>query len=431
MTTLALIPMLGMAGLVADLGYMHFINMAAQAAAEAAAKATVVAVHSSYGASIYSCTGAIVCTATPGNCDTAASGTAVYDGCLYAQQNGFRSAGNQNVTYEANVSSTPPTAPGSGTASYWVTFQVAQTVPQLFSAVLGKTSGLVAARSTAALVGGTDCIYALNNSAPDAISVSGSANLVSSCGLYDNSNNNCALYSNGSTIVSATEYDVVGHTCTNPLTPAPNTGVAPVSDPLSGLVPPASPTYNCNYTNYTAPSNGSTVTLSPGVYCGGINVKNNTYVLTAGTYILAGGGLTTQDSNSHLTGTGVMFYNTFGNTSSGYESYSPIGINANSTVNLSAPNSGTYAGILFFEDHNAPASSDTYGGGASAVYQGTIYAPHAAITMYGNASSSSGGAQYTLLIADTISLVGTTSLNNNYSSLPNDASPIQKVVVLE
>jgi hypothetical protein len=39
-------------------------------------------------------------------------------------------------------------------------------------------------------------------------------------------------------------------------------------------------------------------------------------------------------------------------------------------------------------------------------------------------------AKYTLVVADTFSLVGTPSFNDDYSMLPN-GSPIQKVVVVE
>lgn len=122
-----------------------------------------------------------------------------------------------------------------------------------------------------------------------------------------------------------------------------------------------------------------------------------------------------------------MFYNTFGSTDQGNFSYSPISIAANSNVSLKAPTSGTYAGMLFFEDRSAPASSDTYGGGSNAIYEGTIYAMKAAITMYGN---SALGAKYTLLVADTISLVGNTNFNDDYSSLPQ-GSPIQRTVLVE
>ncbi len=163
------------------------------------------------------------------------------------------------------------------------------------------------------------------------------------------------------------------------------------------------------------------------MYCGGINVGNRTYTLTTGTYILVGGGLTTQSTNSTLIGNGVTIYNTFGaTTNEGTFTYSPIRLSGNSSVTLTAPNTGTYAGILIFEDRSAPASYDTYGGGSTAVYQGVIYALHAAVTMYGNSSN----AQYTMLVADTISLVGATSLNSNYSLLPN-GSPIQQVAIME
>jgi len=42
MVTFALIPMFGIMGLVVDFGYMHFVKMSAQTAAEAAAQATEV-----------------------------------------------------------------------------------------------------------------------------------------------------------------------------------------------------------------------------------------------------------------------------------------------------------------------------------------------------------------------------------------------------
>jgi hypothetical protein len=210
------------------------------------------------------------------------------------------------------------------------------------------------------------------------------------------------------------------------LTPAPDTGVSPTTDPLANLPVPASAPYTCDHIGTFSP--GVDTTLSPGVYCGGIHVPNATYTLSPGTYILVGGGLSTQSANSHLVGAGVMFYNTFGaTTNSPPYSYSGIQIAANSTVSLIAPTTGTYAGMLFFEDRNSPPTSDNYGGGSTAVYQGIIYAKNAAVTMFGNSSISTA---YTMLVADTISLQGTTGFNNNYSSLPN-GSPIQQTVMVE
>ncbi len=430
LTTLALIPMIGFFGLVTDVGYMHYVKMSAQTAAEAAAQAAIIDFHATVGGSNPACGGAIACSASaPTACpaNVTSPENSIQHGCMYAQQHGFYSTGNQSVTYQADVGSVPPTASGTSTASYWVTFRVSQKVPQMFSAILGNPTGLVVARSTAALIGASDCIYALNPSVSGAVSVGGSANLTSSCGIFVNSNNASALGTNGGGTISAPEYDVVGGVSTHyTLTPAANTGVSPQSDPLASLPAPATAPYTCDYKNYHA-SNWSNPTLNPGVYCGGINVGNNTYTLNPGMYILVGGGLSTQSSNSQIIGDGVTFYNTFGSTNQGNQTYSPISIAANSNVSLKAPHTGTYAGILFFEDRSAPASSDTYGGGSSAVYEGVIYAKNAAITMYGNSSVNS---KYTMVVADTISLVGTTAFNNDYSALPN-GSPIQRTVLVE
>ncbi len=56
-----------------------------------------------------------------------------------------------------------------------------------------------------------------------------------------------------------------------------------------------------------------------------------------------------------------------------------------------------------------------------------VYAKNAAITMYGNSSVS---AQYTIVVADTIKLVGTTGFSDNYSSLTG-GSPIKRVSLVE
>ena len=419
--TLALVPVFGMIGLVTDMGYMHFVMMTAQTAAEVAAQAAIIDMHATVGGAVLSCatvTCASTATACPTNITTPTN--SIQRGCMYAQHHGFTGV-NQSVTYQAGVAGTPPTATGIGPATYWVTYRAIQKVPTMFSAILGNTSSMVVARSSAAIIGSSDCIYALSPIGTG-FAISGSASVTSACGVYVDSTNSSALTTGGSSSLSAPDYDVAGNVSVHtPLSPNPNLGVAQMSDPLASLPVPASAPYICGHINYSAP-NFSNPTLNPGVYCGGINVGNNSYTLNPGTYILVGGGLSTQSTNSSMSGTGVMFYNTYNST----YSYAPISLAANSTVSLKAPTSGTYAGILIFEDRTAPASSDTYGGGSTAVYEGTIYAKNAAITMSGN----SGIAAYTLLVAATISMVGNTQFNNDYTTLPG-GSPIQKIAMVE
>jgi hypothetical protein len=47
--------------------------------------------------------------------------------------------------------------------------------------------------------------------------------------------------------------------------------------------------------------------------------------------------------------------------------------------------------------------------------------------MYGNSSIDS---KYTIVVADKINLVGTTTFNNDYSLLPT-GSPVQRIVLVE
>jgi hypothetical protein len=313
----------------------------------------------------------------------------------------------------------------------------------MFSALLGFPNGLVAARSTAVIIGANDCIYAMNPTASGAMNVAGSAELVSSCGLYVNSSSSTALTCNGhgsssSYAYDAPEYDIVGgNGCTydNLANATPNTDVAHVSDPLAGLSTPASPPYTCNHTGvYNVDVGGGNpdttpVPLSPGVYCGGINVKKGTATFGSGTYILVGGGLTTQNTNSHIDATaGVFIYNTSGTVNGVTYSFGGVNIVANSSARMSAMTTGPYAGILYFEDRNAPASTDTFSGGSSSTYEGTLYALKSEIDLYGNPNLSS--ASYTLVVADKFNLVGSSVFNNDYSKLPG-GSPLQQTALVE
>lgn len=200
----------------------------------------------------------------------------------------------------------------------------------------------------------------------------------------------------------------------------PSTSVAQMSDPFAALPPPTVPA-GCDYNNFQA--NG-TVTLNPGVYCGGIAIHNSNATMNPGTYILKGGGLSTQSANSHLTGDGVTIYNTYDAT----HSYGVLDIKATSTVSLTAPVTGTYAGVLIMEDRGITTGTytDNFGGGSSQSYTGIIYAPKSTMNYSGNASSSA----YTILVSYRLHMVGTSTINNDYSSLPT-GNPIKITALVE
>jgi len=152
--TLTIIPMVGLLGLVSDLGYMNYIKQSAQAAADSAVMAAIAEFHATVAGSNYTCTQTGVVCGSAYQCPTniTTPQNAVQTACLYAGQNGFQATGNQHVLVDSNIGSTPPpTASGLNSASWWITVRVSQKVSQLFSAVIGNYTGLVAARATAAV----------------------------------------------------------------------------------------------------------------------------------------------------------------------------------------------------------------------------------------------------------------------------------------
>lgn len=158
MVTLALIAMCGLMGLAVDLGWSFFVRKEARAAADAAAQAAVIDALSKLSGinGPYSCgQKGVACAPTPIPCGSATSNLQV--GCQYAGQNGFTDGGannRQTVTIWANMN--PPSFPPQPASNvtdvfYWVKVRITQTVPQLFSAVLGNAEGTVSAEATAAI----------------------------------------------------------------------------------------------------------------------------------------------------------------------------------------------------------------------------------------------------------------------------------------
>lgn len=165
MVTVALIAMFGLLGLAVDLGWEFYVHKTARAAADSAALAAVRQARASAQgtAGPYTCmTAGFMCQPVPINCSSASGNLAT--GCQFAAANGFPDGGldgRQTLSIESNVgtpgcagTSPPnciPSAPGIA-ALYWVRVVATETVPQLFSGILGNTTGTVSAEATAAIV---------------------------------------------------------------------------------------------------------------------------------------------------------------------------------------------------------------------------------------------------------------------------------------
>lgn len=212
MVTLVLIGMCGLIGLAVDLGWAYFTKKSAQAAADSAAMAAAEAALNNLPAvGPYNCTQA-TCTTGPVSCDSVAAGTNLEVGCRYAAMNGFSAKGRdgrQNVMIEAGTTSPPPTAPGVQT-HYWVTVRTYEAIPQLFSSILGNTTGAASARATAAIANSTGIgSLILLNRQDDCIPMEGGSQLSCGVDLLVNANNNQGMYAlqaDGGILMASTNY---------------------------------------------------------------------------------------------------------------------------------------------------------------------------------------------------------------------------------
>src|ERR1017187_5278861 len=294
---------------------------------------------------------------------------------------------------------------------------VSQNVGPFFMQLLGFTSVNVRARAVARQGSGTNCLYALDPSAASAFSASGGATVNIAGGVMVDSSSATALVASGGTHVTAASFTVVGNYSVGggaSVTPAPAAHASPTSDPLAYVTPPAAGGA-CLQTNYSI-GNGKTTTLNPGVYCNGITLNGGaTVTMNPGTYVLRGGGLTVSNGAT-LNGTGVTFYNSQG---SGY-TYGAISLLGGVAVQLTAPTTGSLAGILFFQDRSVAAGpQNTFSNGSASKFDGALYFPTTALSYTGGAAGL-----YTIIVAKTVSFSGGITLKNDYSSLPG-GSPVK------
>ncbi|HEY3841089.1 MAG TPA: hypothetical protein VGL72_31175, partial [Bryobacteraceae bacterium] len=216
------------------------------------------------------------------------------------------------------------------------------------------------------------------------------------------------IYCNGCGCKTDAYYGTQNPSNTNQCSP-PTYGSA-VADPLASV--PAPSYSGCNQTNYSWSNLSPAQTLNPGVYCGGIKIGGGNVTFNPGTYILNGGGLTIQGSNTTVSGTGGVF---FYNTSSGYTAGALL-MSGQPTVNIKSPSSGPYQGLFFMQDHNVcPSSSHAVNGNTNIKINGTIYAHctqtggnYVAQNLLYTGESTSG--YYSAMVVDTLHINGMSNL---------------------
>jgi len=240
------------------------------------------------------------------------------------------------------------------------------------------------------------------------------------------------------------------------LSPYPPQTIVPPSDPLSSVPAPPAQTGPCSqissFTNGTVPA-GAVVcsgTLNPAIpwtfggsatFQGPITIADNTTVtFNAGTYTFNGLSITGNNVTVNGDPSGVTLYNASNNvticaapTIPTYATGCPANY-ANDTINLTAPSSGTYAGILFYQDRSDSntaiiVGNDTLGVG-NTFLEGALYFPDAQLTFGDVTDGANWQTTYTILDANSLLLVGTINIGSEYPvTLPRNFTIRQPVLV--
>ena len=360
--------MIGTAGLSVDIGLWYANKRLAQSAVDSAALAGALELRRSNG-------------------DTTSIEDVVEADALI---NGFSAANGDTIVVDSSDSPR-------------VAVTITRGVPALLSQLVFTETTNVQARAVARADINDTCIWSLNPTEEKTINVSGNADVALGCGMLANTDDPDGIHKEGSGCLAASEYKVAGgydeslnSGCA--LDPVPETGIAPADDPLASL---PSPSYtNCVGGGPPVNLNGSAdYTVGAGVHCTNINISTSGIVTFApGIHIFDGAKLHINGS-ANVEGTEVSFYwSENGAVNDGFD------ISGGATVNLSAPTTGSYAGILMYQDRNTTASVvHKLNGGSTMVLDGIIYAPTTKVEFTGGSASDSTSI---MVIADSVKLGG-------------------------
>jgi Flp pilus assembly protein TadG len=271
--------------------------------------------------------------------------------------------------------------------------------------------GLAAQASAARINQGPPvCVLALNQTASGAVTFAGSASFVAEgCAIHSNSSSSHALTIQGSASVKAAGFCAVGGvSAPNTIMPPPERYCDRLEDPFRNL--PQAASNGCTYNKVTVQP-GTSEALKPGIYCNGLDIKG-TATLSPGLYVIKNGPLSIS-SQAKVTGAGVTFYLTGNNAG--------FTFNGGGGLDLSSTTEGDYKGMLLVQDRTAnPGGGNTINGDANTKIVGAIYAPTQSITV--NGSSTFGQATpFMPIIADQIKFAGSTTARADVTAVKTPA----------
>jgi Flp pilus assembly protein TadG len=265
---------------------------------------------------------------------------------------------------------------------------------------LAGTTGTDLNLSNNAKLTPTGCGTTVDSSSSNAVTIVGGSTLGGlSIGSVSTNWDTSTNVNNGGRIASGTKVvEGISTSCAPPLPAVPSYSAAQcTADPLSHNGNGGS-SYN------VGPGSANSTTQAGGVVCYNsltVGVNGDKVNLNAGIYVINGGTLHFEsgaNNASNTGGNGVFFY---------LVGTANLLIDNGANVNLTAPSSGTYSGIVVFQDA-ADTQAISIQGGSNTSFNGAIYAPSSNVTL-GNGSGTAIGAD---LFAKTLTMNGGGTLSS-------------------
>jgi hypothetical protein len=270
-----------------------------------------------------------------------------------------------------------------------------------FKKFTGQQDAMLGVKSVATLAGRRKiCVVTLDPSASNAMQMKDAAWLTTeNCDVYSDSTSASGIsIAAGNKLTSSLTCSAGGIQSSGTITGERLTDCPTVPDPLATR--PAPPVGACTATDLTVKEKGgspaSRYVIYPGTYCGGLRIKNKTFVTFApGVYVIKDGELRI-DNDADVAGNHVGFY--LSGESAGLK------IKDKAKIWFNAPKDGPMAGLLFFEDRAVSLNREhDITSDNVANLTGTIYMPRGRLLVDAAADVAADSA-FTLIVANQMRL---------------------------
>ena len=301
-----------------------------------------------------------------------------------------------------------------------------------FSSLFLPSPPTVGASATAATIAtGVYCVVSLEPTSATGITATGNGSINLGCGMITNSTSMTAAIATGSSSVNATPIAAVGS-----ITDSDNWNDAELlpftikqADPFADVNPPSFAPCPGNANRLTVNSNATLDrSTDTGVVCFSEMNLNGDVTLGSATYVIDGGDFGV-GAQAHVRCNGCTIILTNSDTSS-TATIGDVDMNGGAEIDMSAPTSGTYEDILFYQDRRASSSSSTVNkinGNSDSLMSGAFYFPNQQLQINGTAGLDFNCAQF---VARTVDFSGNGSINNTCTGGYGDDSIMGKHVRL-